>query len=294
MDLRDIFATNLRRVRHGKGLSQDDLAYSAKLSRSYLSQIEKGKPYASLRIIGRLADRLGVEPAELLKLCARGSVSPSPQWVMKNLKPRLPNRAEMTTKRILKSTKKIDDKLLDPEHLEWLVNNRAATQHTSVKLFRLLKAHPTELEGGDFASPAQMLVAISFALWRSAFLSDKTGFLKDTNKDAFTFLGEMVLTNAIVFSNERNTKNWTFNFYAGGAFYRLQELTRTWVEFKPSPLHPPLGSRTPKNRWAVLQKAFEKAVDHFEQRLNAPKRVRRIKRRRARRLFLKAPGLSKQ
>jgi transcriptional regulator with XRE-family HTH domain len=67
MDLRDIFAVNLRRLRSAKGLSQDDVAYDAGISRSYLSQLEKGSFYASLRIIGRLADVLEVEPAEFLK-----------------------------------------------------------------------------------------------------------------------------------------------------------------------------------------------------------------------------------
>jgi transcriptional regulator with XRE-family HTH domain len=68
MDLREVFATNLRRLRHEKGLSQDDLAYEAEVSRSYLSQLEKGAFYASLKIVGRLAEALDVEPAELLKL----------------------------------------------------------------------------------------------------------------------------------------------------------------------------------------------------------------------------------
>lgn len=68
MDLREVFATNLRRLRHAKGLSQDDLAYEAEVSRSYLSQLEKGVFYASLKIVGKLATVLGVEPAELLKL----------------------------------------------------------------------------------------------------------------------------------------------------------------------------------------------------------------------------------
>jgi transcriptional regulator with XRE-family HTH domain len=40
------------------------------VSRSYLSQLEKGAFYASLKIIGRLAEALGVEPAELLRLPA--------------------------------------------------------------------------------------------------------------------------------------------------------------------------------------------------------------------------------
>jgi transcriptional regulator with XRE-family HTH domain len=71
MDLRDVFAANVRRLRHARGLSQDDLAYEAKISRSYLSQIEKGAFYASLKIVGKIAKTLDVEPAELLRLPAR-------------------------------------------------------------------------------------------------------------------------------------------------------------------------------------------------------------------------------
>ena len=59
MDLREVFASNLRRLRNAKGLSQDELAYQAKISRSYLSQIEKGSFYASLKIVGKLAQTLG-------------------------------------------------------------------------------------------------------------------------------------------------------------------------------------------------------------------------------------------
>jgi transcriptional regulator with XRE-family HTH domain len=68
MDLREVFATNLRRLRNAKGLSQDDVAYDANISRSYLSQLEKGVFYASLKIIEKLASSLDVEPAEFLRL----------------------------------------------------------------------------------------------------------------------------------------------------------------------------------------------------------------------------------
>lgn len=67
MDLREVFATNLRRLRNAKGLSQDELAYDADISRSYLSQLEKGGFYASLKVIEKLASTLDVEPAEFLK-----------------------------------------------------------------------------------------------------------------------------------------------------------------------------------------------------------------------------------
>ena len=68
MDLREVFAANLRRLRNAKGVSQDELAHEANVSRSYLSQLEKGTFYASLNIVGRLSEALGVEPAELLKI----------------------------------------------------------------------------------------------------------------------------------------------------------------------------------------------------------------------------------
>jgi transcriptional regulator with XRE-family HTH domain len=67
MDLRETFAANLRRLRNAKNLSQDDLAYEAEISRSYLSQIEKGAFHVSLKIIGRLSEALEVDPTEFFK-----------------------------------------------------------------------------------------------------------------------------------------------------------------------------------------------------------------------------------
>jgi transcriptional regulator with XRE-family HTH domain len=68
MDLREVFALNLRRIRNERGLSQDDLAYEAGVNRGYLSQLETARYYASLKIVGRLAEVLSVEPAELLRM----------------------------------------------------------------------------------------------------------------------------------------------------------------------------------------------------------------------------------
>ena len=66
MDLRQVFAANLRRFRHAKGLSQEELAYEADVNRTYLSKLEKGTTYVGLEIIGKLADVLEVEPSEFL------------------------------------------------------------------------------------------------------------------------------------------------------------------------------------------------------------------------------------
>jgi len=71
MDLRQVFAANLRRLRHAKGLSQEGLAHEAGVNRTYMSRLEKGGSYVGLEIIGKLAKVLKVEPAEFLRFPAR-------------------------------------------------------------------------------------------------------------------------------------------------------------------------------------------------------------------------------
>lgn len=66
MDLRG--TANLVRLRQEKGLSQEALAREAGVNRSYLALLETGQHYVGLKIIGKLAEALEVELAELLKL----------------------------------------------------------------------------------------------------------------------------------------------------------------------------------------------------------------------------------
>ena len=74
MDLRQVFAANLRRLRHAKGLSQEELDFEADVNRSYMSKLEKGASYPGLEIIGKLSAVLEIEPAELLKLPSKKRV----------------------------------------------------------------------------------------------------------------------------------------------------------------------------------------------------------------------------
>ncbi|GAB1717462.1 MAG: transcriptional regulator [Nitrobacter sp.] len=67
MDIRDVFARNLRRHRYAKGLSQEALAHEADMDRTYVSALERGLYSASIDTIARLADVLGIEPDELLR-----------------------------------------------------------------------------------------------------------------------------------------------------------------------------------------------------------------------------------
>ncbi|MGY3493929.1 helix-turn-helix domain-containing protein [Bradyrhizobium sp. USDA 4502] len=67
MDIRHVFAANLRRLRHERGYSQEDLAYEANINRTYMSALEKGSHYVGLEIIEKLSKVLAVEPADFLK-----------------------------------------------------------------------------------------------------------------------------------------------------------------------------------------------------------------------------------
>ncbi|MBZ9791661.1 helix-turn-helix domain-containing protein [Rhizobium sp. 3T7] len=67
MDLKEVMARNLRRARHDKKLTQEELADRAGLSMRYIGAIERGDVSASVTVLGQIADALEIEPGELLK-----------------------------------------------------------------------------------------------------------------------------------------------------------------------------------------------------------------------------------
>jgi transcriptional regulator with XRE-family HTH domain len=67
MKIREVFARNLRRRRHARGLSQEALAHEADMDRTYISALERGLYSASIDTVAKLAEVLGIEPDELLQ-----------------------------------------------------------------------------------------------------------------------------------------------------------------------------------------------------------------------------------
>lgn len=72
MKLREIFARNVRHWRHVRGLSQEDLAYKADISRSYMYGLENAQHSIGLDKLERIAEVLGVDPTQLLERGSRG------------------------------------------------------------------------------------------------------------------------------------------------------------------------------------------------------------------------------
>ncbi|ULJ74526.1 helix-turn-helix domain-containing protein [Rhizobium gallicum] len=66
MDLKEVMAINLRRIRHGKQLTQEELAHRSGLSARYVGAIERADVSASVTVLGQIAEALGIDPAELL------------------------------------------------------------------------------------------------------------------------------------------------------------------------------------------------------------------------------------
>lgn len=66
MALRQILAANLRLARLRSGISQESLADAAGIDRTYVSALERSRYAASVDVIERLAEALGVAPSWLL------------------------------------------------------------------------------------------------------------------------------------------------------------------------------------------------------------------------------------
>jgi transcriptional regulator with XRE-family HTH domain len=66
MDLKEVMAINLRRIRHDKRLTQEELADRSGLSARYIGAIERSAVSASVTVLGQIADALGVDPSELV------------------------------------------------------------------------------------------------------------------------------------------------------------------------------------------------------------------------------------
>jgi len=67
MEIREVLARNLRRLRHERGLSQEELAHRAGIDRTYVSSLERSVYAAGVDVVDKLARALGVEAADLLQ-----------------------------------------------------------------------------------------------------------------------------------------------------------------------------------------------------------------------------------
>lgn len=61
-----IFAQNMRQIRRFKEISQEELAFEAGVSKTYICEIERGGRAVSIDVMGKIADALDTPLAQLL------------------------------------------------------------------------------------------------------------------------------------------------------------------------------------------------------------------------------------
>lgn len=66
-ELQRVAGVNIRAYRKQRGVSQEELADSLGVHRTYMGGVERGERNLTLRSLERLADRMGVDPLTLLQ-----------------------------------------------------------------------------------------------------------------------------------------------------------------------------------------------------------------------------------
>jgi len=66
IDIKEIFAENLKKIRHKKGLTQEKLSEKANMSLQYLALLELARKFPSGEMLERIAYALDIETYELL------------------------------------------------------------------------------------------------------------------------------------------------------------------------------------------------------------------------------------
>ncbi len=75
MRLREVVARNLRRLRHAKGLSQEELADRAGINRNYVGMLEREQHAATVDMLEKLALVLDLDPVVFFQRPERQSAN---------------------------------------------------------------------------------------------------------------------------------------------------------------------------------------------------------------------------
>jgi transcriptional regulator with XRE-family HTH domain len=67
MDMRELVGRNVKRIREGKGLTQEKLAELSGFSQQYISGLEQGRRNPTIVTLYELATALGVSHLDLLR-----------------------------------------------------------------------------------------------------------------------------------------------------------------------------------------------------------------------------------
>jgi hypothetical protein len=151
------------------------------------------------------------------------------------------------------------------EHLEWAIQSRAKNQKSCLKLLVLLENHADFWNAKKASKAAQDLIAVAFSLWRAAFLAEKSGKRSEVFAHGRDLLEKVIEDNAISYLQDKNSREWTFNYYTKNARSSLTLLSKYWEEV---PSYKGMA-RSPKERWDYCQELLDTSISNFEDKLKS-------------------------
>jgi len=119
------------------------------------------------------------------------------------------------------------------KHLKWSIESRAKNQASALRLLTLFQKYESTWKTKKFSRAAQDLIAVSFSLWRAAFLAEKKGKRSFVFEHGRLFLEKVIEDNAISYPTDKGSLEWTFNYYTRNARSSLQELAKFWKDVAP-------------------------------------------------------------
>jgi hypothetical protein len=135
-----------------------------------------------------------------------------------------------------------------------------------MKLMRLLTEHADQIKLRKYDLFGQALVGVTYSLWRAAFLADKSGMREQSFQSAIRFLGTVIADNAINYTQDKQEREWTFNYYTNNVRYTMIKLAKDYPDFVPKWKS---KDRPPKKRSRYGQDQLTETVQRFENALRS-------------------------
>lgn len=150
-----------------------------------------------------------------------------------------------------------NDQSTKTKHLEWAIKSRNRNQQCALRLLTLFYDYELYWKTQKGARFAQESLSVVFSLWRAAFLADKKSKRTEVFSDATQFLEGMIEDNAVNYLQDKNCKEWTFNYYTRNARAALETMHKSWPEKLPAYVD---ANRSPTERWEYCQNLLDEVV----------------------------------
>lgn len=151
------------------------------------------------------------------------------------------------------------------EHLQWVIASRQKNQACSLRILKLLTDYKKQWNTKGLSYFSQELISISFSLWRAAFLANKIGKRSIVFAHGVKFLNKVIEDNSIAYAQDKDSNEWTFNYYTKNArhsfeyLYKIQEKIHPYLIPKYERVN-----RNPRERWEYCQDLLDQTVSSFE------------------------------